>query len=193
MHAVCTKPHLPFHTIYLPQKNTLQQVTQKALLHIQSHTKPSHAQRWAATYSGLLVPQRGIRKPPPPCITHTGIGLPDAEYKSNPVLHTPSHQRSITLHTLSYHLSNNTPKQGLEKALYKKCKNHLCRDALPPKKIPKTNETSDNAHRKACTDYPHITSAMHFTAYLPSLHLSNRTHHKPSHTPILSMTAWGSL
>ena len=45
-----------------------------------------------------------------------------------------------------------------EKALSKKCRNHLCRDALPAKNTsPKTNETSDNAHRKACTDYPHIT------------------------------------
>ncbi len=39
----------------------------------------------------------------------------------------------------------------------KKCKNKTCRDALPPKNtFPKTNETSDSAHRNACTDYPHI-------------------------------------
>ena len=40
----------------------------------------------------------------------------------------------------------------------KKCKNKLCRDALPPKNSsPKTNETSNSAHHNACTDYPHIT------------------------------------
>ena len=45
-----------------------------------------------------------------------------------------------------------------EKALSKQCKKQPCRDALPAKNSsPKTNETSDNAHRKACTDYPHIT------------------------------------
>ena len=73
----------------------------------------------------------------------------------------PFHAR--TLHTLSCQLPKNTPKQDIEKALYKKCKKHSCRDALPPTKntSPKTNETSDNAHRKACTDYPHITSTMH--------------------------------
>ena len=53
----------------------------------------------------------------------------------------------------------NAPKQVTEKALSKKCKNQSCRDALPAKNTsPKTNETSDNAHRKACTDYPHITA-----------------------------------
>ena len=46
-----------------------------------------------------------------------------------------------------------------EKALSKKCRNQSCRDALPAKNTsPKTNETSESAHRKACTDYPHITA-----------------------------------
>ncbi len=46
-----------------------------------------------------------------------------------------------------------------KKHFAKKCKNKSCRDALPPKNTsPKTNETSDNAHRNACADYPHITS-----------------------------------
>ena len=55
--------------------------------------------------------------------------------------------------------ANLKSKQVTEKALSKKCKNQSCRDALPAKNTsPKTNETSDNAHRKACTDYPHITA-----------------------------------
>ena len=46
-----------------------------------------------------------------------------------------------------------------KKHFAKKCKNKSCRDALQPKNTsPKTNETSDNAHRNACADYPHITS-----------------------------------
>ena len=46
-----------------------------------------------------------------------------------------------------------------KKHFAKKYKNKSCRDALPPKNTsPKTNETSDNAHRNACADYPHITS-----------------------------------
>ena len=40
----------------------------------------------------------------------------------------------------------------------KKCKNKSCRNALPPTNTsPKTNETSNNAHHNACTDYPQTT------------------------------------
>ena len=68
-----------------------------------------------------------------------------------------SPQHSIPFHAIS---PKKHPKQDIEKALYKKCKKHSCRDALPPRKntSPKTKETSDNAHRKACTDYPHMTA-----------------------------------
>ena len=56
----------------------------------------------------------------------------------------------------------NTPKQVTEKVLFQKKgknKSYACRDAFPPKHTsPKTNETSDDAHCNACTDYPHIIS-----------------------------------
>ena len=101
-----------------------------------------------------------LNLPPPASPMRAKAFLMLTGVHTKPVLHAPSHQCSTTLHTLSCHLpKKNTPKQDIEKALYKKCKNHSCRDALPPKNnSPKTNETSDNAHWKACTDYPHITA-----------------------------------
>ena len=60
-------------------------------------------------------------------------------------------------------------------ALSKKYKNRSCRDALPAKNTsPKTNKTSDNAHRKACTDYPHITARCVYRA--PTIPTSFQPH-----------------
>ena len=55
--------------------------------------------------------------------------------------------------------SQKCPKTSYRKStLPKSAKNQSCRDALPS--APKTNETSNNVHQKACTDYTHH-SAMH--------------------------------
>ena len=45
---------------------------------------------------------------------------------------------------------------------------------------PKNNKTSTRRHAQTT----HISQCDAFTAYLPSLHLSNHTHHKPYHTPL---------
>ena len=74
-----------------------------------------------------------------------------------------------------------------KKHFAKKCKNKSCRDALPPKNIaPKTNETSNHAHRKACIDYTHH-SAMHLLhSYHPYIFPTTPTQSIPH--PILNCT-----
>ena len=90
--------------------------------------------------------------------------------------------------------------------LPKSAKNQSCRDALPPKNtVPKTNETSNNAHQKACTDYTHH-SAMHLPrSYHPYIFPTTptqsvphpystahpillNTHHRPQSSPSTTTT-----
>ena len=65
----------------------------------------------------------------------------------------------------------------------------MAQNKLQKKHFPKSAETSHvgmHYQRKTLPQKPTKQATMRdaFTAYLPSLHLSNHTHHKPYHTPI---------
>ena len=76
--------------------------------------------------------------------------------------HHPPRTFNLHLH-ICYHLHKNIQNKLQKKHFAKKCKNKSCRDALPPKNTsPKTNETSDNAHRTAMhVQTTHTFIAMH--------------------------------
>jgi len=130
--------------------------------------------------------------PPPP--------LPDADWSTNRNLYYAQHPktRSIpipsTTHIYTYTFvtisQKNFPKQVTEKALCQKVQktSHVGMDFHQKNASPKTNETSDNAHCNACTDYPHITAQCIYcvatipTSFQPHPPLSAPRPHTQLHT-----------
>ncbi len=129
-----------------------------------------------------------------------------------PIQRAPSSNKflSNTMRIYTYTFvttSQKCPKTSYRKStLPKSAKNQSCRDALPPKNTaPKTNETSNNAHQKACTDYTHH-SAMHLPrSYHPYIFPTTptqsvphpystahpillNTHHRPQSSPSTTTT-----
>ena len=115
---------------------------------------------------------------------------------------TPTH-----LHQhICYHLPKNTPKKLQKKHFAKKCKNKLCRDALPPKTLLQkpmkqatvhTTMHAQTTHTSQCNDmhlprshHPYIfpttptticTIPPYSTAHriLPITHITIHNHHQP--------------
>ena len=100
---------------------------------------------------------------------------------TKPVLHAPSHQCSTTLHTFHAISQKNTLKQDIEKGLYKKCKNHYVGMHFTKKTIPQKPTKQATMHTGRHAQTTHTSQRNAFTAYLPSLHLSNYTHHTLYH------------
>ena len=98
------------------------------------------------------------------------------------IIRPTCHNKLLKYLVLKSVLANRTHySQVTEKALSKKCKNQSCRDALPAKNTsPKTTKQATmHTGRRAQTT--HTSQRDAFTAYLPSLHLSNHT------SPMISM------
>ena len=88
-----------------------------------------------------------------------------------------------TLQTLSCYLQKKTPQNKLQKKhLPKSAKTGHVGMHFQQKTLPQKSTKQATMHTGRHAQTTHTSQRDAFTTYLPSLHLSNHTHHKPYHT-----------